>query len=153
MMNRRTALKVMAWGLGMGMTDLANAQSATDKRMSDELAVIHGNTEFAADLYARLREQAGNLFFSPYSISTALAMTYAGARGQTAEEMARTLHFRLDQAHLHPAYAVLSANLKTSGKKSGSELYIANALWGQRGYHFLPDFVNLNKKSYDAGLF
>src|SRR5215475_14403942 len=63
---------------------------------------------FAADLYARLRStEKGNLFFSPQSISTALAMTYAGARGQTAEEMAHTLHFSLPQDRLPPAYAEL----------------------------------------------
>jgi serpin B len=152
MMNRRTALKRMALGLGMGMTKLANAQSGIGNGRADELAVVKGNTEFATDLYAQLREQGGNLFFSPYSISTALAMTYAGARGQTAQEMAKTLHCTLDQAQLHPAYAALIANLKASGKKSGCALHIANALWGQRGYPFLADFLTLNKKSYDAGL-
>jgi serpin B len=145
-------LKLIALGLGMGITDLTNAQPAIGKN-AEEIAVIDGNKKFAADLYAKLRDQKGNFFFSPYSISTALAMTYAGARGQTAQELAKTLHFTLDQAHLHPAYAALSANLEASGKKSGCELDIANALWGQSGYHFLPDFLNLNKRSYGAGLY
>src|SRR5260370_10509386 len=155
-MNRRTALRMMALGLGTGLANLAGAQQAIGKGRADEAtvinthtefegAVIKGNTEFAADLYASLRDQRGNLFFSPYSISTALAMTYAGARVHTAAEIAKTLHFSLHQAHLHPAYAALAANLKSSGEKSGCELRIANALWRQRRYDFLPDFLNLNE--------
>jgi serpin B len=56
-------------------------------------SVVDGNTAFACDLYAQLRSSPGNLFFSPYSISTALAMTYAGARGSTEAQMAQVLHF------------------------------------------------------------
>jgi len=152
-MNRRTALKLMAWGLGMGVTNMAEAQSVIDRARADELTLVNGNTEFAVDVYARLCENPGNLFFSPYSISTALAMTYAGARGQTAEEMAKTLHLSLDQTRLHPACGNLIANLKSTEKKSGCELHIANALWGQSGYHFLPHFLDLNKQNYAAGLF
>jgi serpin B len=137
----------------MGVTNLAKAQSVIGKGKADELAVVHGNTEFAFDVYAQLSAGQGNLFFSPYSISTALAMTYAGARGQTAEEMAKTLHLSLDQTRLHPACGNLIANLKSTEKKSGCELHIANALWGQSGYHFLPHFLDLNKQNYAAGLF
>jgi serpin B len=67
--------------------------------------------------------------------------------------MAKTLHFALDPARLHPAYATLAANLTNSGKKSGCELHIANALWGQSGYPFLPDFLNLNQKYYGGSLY
>src|SRR5215510_13720384 len=73
----------------------------------DVAKVAQGNNVFAFDLYARLRDKDGNLFYSPYSISTALAMTYAGARGQTADQMAQTLHFALEPQRLHPAFAGL----------------------------------------------
>jgi serpin B len=152
-MNRRTSLKLMALGLGMGLTNRARAQTVVNKGAADELPVSKGITEFAMDLYARLRDEKGSLFFSPYSVSTALAMTYAGARGQTALEMAKTLHFTLDQGHLHRAYAALGANLQTTGKKAGTDLYIANALWGQHGYHFLPDFLKLTEENYGAGVY
>jgi len=131
-MNRRTALKLMALGLGAGMTKLANAEAAVDKRLSDESAVIRGNTEFATDLYAKLREKPGNLFFSPYSISTALAMTTAGARDQTLEQMTKTLHFTLGQERLHPAFAALLWELNAGGKPRGYQISMANALWGQK---------------------
>ena len=69
---------------------IGTVASAEEGRMS---SVVEGNSQFAVDLYGKLRNQPGNLFFSPSSISTALAMTYAGARGETAEQMARVLHF------------------------------------------------------------
>ena len=79
------------------------APSATD--MDAELAdLVNGNSAFAFDLYRALCVEDGNLFYSPYSISLALAMTYAGARGETERQMADTLHFLLPQDRLHPAF-------------------------------------------------
>ena len=68
----------------------------------------------AVDLYAELRAQPGNLFFSPESISTAFAMAYAGARGQTASEMAAVFHFTLPPDRLHPAMGALLAAMNPS---------------------------------------
>ena len=113
--------------------------------------VITGNNAFALDLYAQLRKQEGNLFFSPYSISTALAMTYVGARGETEKQMAYVLRFDPDQSKFHPAFAQVIHDL-TVEKKKGYELNVANALWGQKGYKFLPEFLNLTNQSYGAGL-
>jgi len=70
----------------------------------DMKALPASNNAFAVDLYQKLRTQDGNLFFSPYSISVALAMTYAGARGETETQMASTMHFDLPQERLHPAF-------------------------------------------------
>lgn len=117
----------------------------------DVEAVVQGNTDFALDLYDRLRQQDGNLFLSPYSISTALAMTYAGARGETAEQMADVLHFPLGQQRLHPAVAAMMSADKAAAKEAGYRLHVANALWGQQGYGFLEDFLALNNKYYGAG--
>jgi serpin B len=114
--------------------------------------VVEGNTAFALDLYGRLREQKGNLFFSPYSISSALAMTYAGARQHTQEEMAKVLHFPKDQTHLHPAFARLNWELMGGGKGQGCQLNIANALWGQKDKKFRDDFRQLTRDHYGAGL-
>ncbi len=117
-----------------------------------DVIVAQGNNAFAAALYARLREQEGNLFFSPFSISGALAMTHAGARGETEAQMAQVLHFRLDQARLHPAFASLMAALSAGAEKGGYELSIANALWGQKGYGFLAEFLKTTREHYGAGL-
>lgn len=118
---------------------------------SDLKTVVQGNDEFAFDLYARLRGQGGNLFFSPESISTALAMTHAGARGDTAEQMAKTLHFTVKGEQLHAAFHALIDEFNGAGKKRGYQLSIANGLWGQKGFGFLPEFLKLTEKNYGAG--
>src|SRR5205823_3266265 len=112
-------------------------------------AVVRGNNAFAFDLYARLRGQDGNLFLSPYSISTALAMTYAGARGETAGEMAKVLHFPGGD-RLPLAFAALVKEVGAPHK--GYQLSTANALWGQKGYPFRPEFLKLVKDEYGGGL-
>jgi len=124
-----------------------------------ELAgLVVGNSVFALDLYQVLREEGGNLFYSPYSISLALAMTYAGARGETERQMADTLHFTLPQDRLHPAFNAL--DLELAGRGEGAEgkdgegfrLNIVNAIWGQTGYKFLREFLDVLAENYGAGL-
>ncbi len=123
----------------------------TSKLSVDVETVVKGNNTFALDLYHQLRNRERNLFFSPYSISTALAMTYAGARGQTATEMSKVLRFTLEQESLHLAFAALMANLHAE-KQQGFQLRIANRLWGQQGYGFLNTFVQLTQDNYGAAL-
>lgn len=113
--------------------------------------VAEGNNKFAFDLYSQVKQDDGNLFLSPFSISTALAMTYAGARGNTATQMSNTLHFTLDQEGLHPAFSTLMHDLRADAEKSGFELSIANALWGQEGYTFHKEFTDITKNYYQAG--
>jgi serpin B len=113
------------------------------------VAVVVGNTAFATGLYGRLRNRIDNLFFSPESISTALAMTYAGAGGNTASEMANTLHFTLPQDWFHPAMGALLNHL--NAEHDGYQLRVANALWARQGYTFLDDFLNLTKCDHGAG--
>jgi serpin B len=117
---------------------------------ADRTTVVEGNNVFAVALYGRLRNQSGNLFFSPESISTALAMACAGARGDTASEMAKTLHFTLPPEKLHPVMGALLSDLNAAHE--GYQLSVANALWAQQGYTFLDDFLNLLKTNYGAGL-
>jgi serpin B len=124
-----------------------------------ELAdLVAGDSAFAFDLYRHLRAQEGNLFYSPHSISLALAMTYAGARGETEHQMAAVLHFLLSQARLHPNFNALDMQLTQRGEGArgkdgrGFRLNIVNALWGQVGYHFLPEFLDTLAANYGAGL-
>ena len=146
---------------GSGATDApadkhARAEpAATETEVSD---LVRGNGAFAFDLYRTLSADEGNLFFSPYSISTALGMTYAGARGATEKQMADTLHFLLPQDRLHPAFNTLHLDLDSQGGKnedndpSAFQLNIANALWGRKGYHFLDEFTTVAAESYGAGV-
>jgi serpin B len=117
---------------------------------ADRTVVVKGNNAFAVALYGQLRNRSGNLFFSPESISTALAMAYAGARDNTASQMAKTLHFTLPPEQLHPAMGALLSDLNAAHE--GYQLSVANALWAQQGYTFLDDFLNLLKTDYGAGL-
>lgn len=110
---------------------------------ADWQAAMQGNTEFALKLYGQLKATEGNLFFSPYSLSTALAMTYAGARGGTEAQMAGALCFSLGQDRLHPAFADLGTRLAAIGEEGQVELKIANALWPRVGYPFLAEYLAL----------
>ena len=126
--------------------------------------LVRGNNAFAFDLYHALSDGEGNLFYSPFSISQALAMTSTGARGGTQRQMADTLHHRLPQSGLHPAFNALDRTLASRGKgppgtpNSDGEagqyfrLNIANAVWGQHGYQFLPDFLDVLAANYGAGM-
>ena len=131
---------------------LLRAQGTETKAMNaaDLKVVVAGNNAFAVALYGQLRNQTGNLFFSPESISTALAMAYAGARGDTASQMAKTLHFTLPLDQLNPAMGALLGDLNSTHQ--GYQLSVANALWAQQGYTFLDAFLNLLKTDYGAGL-
>jgi serpin B len=131
--------------LASPMTNQAQSPASADRT-----AMVDGNNAFAVDLYSRLRSQNGNLFFSPESISTALAMTYAGARGQTAAEMEKTLHFTLPPDRLNPAMGALLNDLNAT--HTGYQLREANALWAQQGYTFLPAFIEITQRNYGAGL-
>ena len=124
---------------------------------TDVAEVARGNNTFAFELYEALREsEDGNLMFSPYSISTALAMTYAGARGDTEAEMAQTLHF-LAQDRLHPALNALDLGLAPRAEQAPEggdplQLDIANSVWGQRDYDFASAYLDTLALYYGAGL-
>lgn len=125
----------------------------------DKKVLATDNTAFAFDMYAKLVETdpKKNLFISPYSISSALAMTFAGAKGQTATEMANAMHFGLPADRLHPAFNALDLALESRGSEkveSGApfELSVSNALWGQTGFPFEQGFLDLLAKNYGAGM-
>lgn len=130
----------------------ARSEIAPSATAPDVKSVADSNNRFALDLYGKLKKGDENLFYSPYSISTALAMTYAGARTTTAEEMAKTLRFDLPPDRLHPAHAEMILDLNEAGKKGDFQLSVANRLWGQKGESFLKEFLDLTERSYGAGL-
>ena len=125
---------------------------------SDMATLVNDNSGFAFDLYQALKKEDGNIFYSPYSISLALAMTYAGARGETEKQMADTLHYLLSQSTLHPAFNSLDIELGKRGEGAkcedgeGFRLNIVNAIWGQKDYEFLSSYLDLLAENYGAGL-
>jgi serpin B len=152
----------------------------------DTKLVAEGNSRFAMQLYQKLRDDKGNLFLSPYSISAALAMTYAGARGPTQEQMARVLgyptarhvaqppsageqritpegggatgagalqaHGPMSPEQFAQVFGKTVTDLNARGGGDKYELRVANALWGQKSYEFLPAFVGLVEKQYGGAL-
>jgi serine protease inhibitor len=168
---RSLAVGLTVLGCAVGWArDVREGPAEVEKKVPDEQRVAEGNNAFALDLYAKLKAEEGNLFFSPFSISTALAMTYAGARANTEAQMAKVLKFpwelltvpgdladvgeyvKLRQDKLHQAFKKLIENLNARQEQDAYELTVANALWGQKGYPWLPDFLKLTQQNYGAGL-
>ena len=115
-----------------------------------DLAV--GINAFASDLHTRLAKDAkGDLFFSPFSLEVALAMTAAGAKGDTLDEMRKVLHLPTDP---HPAFGALVNHLNSAGrdKLRAYELTVANAIWAQKDFPWHEEFTDLTRKHYGAGL-
>jgi serpin B len=125
---------------------------------ADMDSLVNGNSTFALNLYQSLKDTDGNLFYSPYSISEALAMTYGGASGSTATQMASALQFLLSQSQLHPAFNNLDQILATRGQGAqgtdgkGFRLNVVNAIWGQKDFSFKSEYLDLLAQNYGAGL-
>jgi serpin B len=112
--------------------------------------VVAGNNRFAADLYAKLCEKDENVFYSPYSVSSALAMTSLGARGETARQMQTALQF--PGGVPHQDFGGQNGILNNSAGNRPYRLSVANALWGQKGLPFEKTFLADAKRYYGAGL-
>ena len=125
------------------LVSTSNSQTVKD--------VVKGNNEFTFSLYDQINDKEENVFFSPYSVSSALAMTYNGARGKTMDEMSEVLNFSKDLNALSQNYSELN-NYITGLSSKKIQLDIANAIWGQQGFGFEKEFLELNKKYYGAGI-
>jgi serpin B len=154
--------------ISFGIGRVANAQTAQTH------SLVEGNTAFALDLYAHLSGTPGNLFFSPFSISTCLAMTYAGARGDTEMQMRQVLHFSQGQEGVPSSFDELLRQvnglekqagpqliavsppqlreLNDAERREGIQLETANALWTQRDEPFLPAFLKTASDDYQADI-
>jgi serpin B len=134
---------------GVGTSRAAETPLPTADQMR---TLVEGNSSFAVDCYRQLRSSEGNLFFSPYSISTALALTYGGARGETEKQMAKVLRFSLDQSSLHAVFEALQSQFNAMQKENGLKLFVANSLWPQQGYPFRDTYLSLAQKHYGVSI-
>ena len=148
-------------GCAPGPAGVTVAQSAIPRETSPSIpegdlpALVQVDNDFGLALYQVLRQEEGNLFYSPFSISLALAMAYAGARGQTEQEMAQALRFTLPQDRLHPAFNALLLDLDRRAEEADDEAFqmsIANSIWGQRDYAFLQEYLDVLARNYGAGM-
>ncbi len=150
-MNRSTTT-----GLGTVLAVLALAPAAVGQDKGPPprpapVAAPAAPNQFAFDLYARLRGADGNMFFSPYSLSAGLALAYEGARGETARQMAAVLRLPTDHAGSPPTPPA-RPKPPEAGKPSGVQFHMANALWGQEGYGFRPEYRKALAERHGAEL-
>jgi serpin B len=146
----RTMLILLTVLMFLGCTHMPAAEKEPQPDMTE---LVEANNEFSVNIYHELVEkQEGNLFVSPFSINTALAMTYAGARGETARQMREVLRYSLPDERIHPAFGQLLNDMNRRQKEAAYQLSVANALWGQKGYDFLDDYLRRTRRNYDAGL-
>ncbi|MBN1669127.1 MAG: serpin family protein [Anaerolineales bacterium] len=151
-----------AWLAGCSSSQLATATDASAAPISgsDQPAtmetgnaeidqLVRDNTSFAFDLYRQLFKPQSNLAFSPYSLSSSLALAYAGARHQTASQMAAALHFNLPADQLHAAFDMLEQELTN---RDQADLSSANALWAPSGRNYQVQFLETLAAHYGAGL-
>ncbi|MCH2125207.1 MAG: serpin family protein [Pirellulaceae bacterium] len=130
--------------------DLEVASSVGD--VVDVAPVVEGGNRFALDLYRQLREQEGNLFFSPASSSIALTMALAGASGKTAQAMRSTLHLQMPEVEIHRVMRQLQSAWSQAKQNQPVQLHIASRLWGDDRQNFLTPFLEVTRRQYDAPL-
>ncbi len=160
------ALPLLLGGCGGGPSPGGETVESSQPRldgttvpMADVTTQAQNNATFAFDLYGQLDGAKGNLFFSPYSVSSALAMTWAGAAGDTATGIATALDFTLPPAEAHAAFDALDqvfatrAKIGTSASGSGPfALNVANALWAQKGLLLETPFLDTLAEDYGSGV-
>ena len=141
---------------GLVQSKAARITQGLDVPESDTTTLVEGNSQFAFNMYQALKDEPGNLFYSPYSITQALAMTYAGAHGKTQQQMVAALHFAFPDDRLHATLNALDVGMAAAGESQDEHnafrLSMLNALWGQSGYAFQPDFLDVLGKYYGAGI-
>lgn len=169
-------------GVGANDSDTTSDNTETDSSQTDERIILNksqlphnqspapssdtlqqlslDNAAFALDLYSQLGAGSkDNLFFSPFSLSMALAMSYGGARNETEQQMADTLHFSLGQQKLHEAFNKISLELLGRKEPAGSEaengfdLVLANGIWVDKPFPILPSYLDLLSENYNTGIY
>lgn len=134
-------------GSGASSTTKADDSKSTPEGVNK---TINSNNQFAFDLYLKLKDvpeyNESNIFFSPYSISVALGMTYEGAKGETAEEIQSVFYFPEDKNIRQSSFAKIYNQINKVDKKY--KLHTANALWAQKDYKFLEEYINTIEKYY-----
>lgn len=141
---------VVGTALFIGLTNAPSSAPATPVYAP----LVADNTDFALNLYSQLETEnpTNNIFFSPYSISTCFGMVYAGARGETALQMAEALDWSTNQDEIGPEFGALQAEVNAQQSTNGVSLNVANGLWAQTNFPFLPAFLDNASNNYEASV-
>ncbi|MBX3260950.1 MAG: serpin family protein [Labilithrix sp.] len=179
----KSAHVALLLALGLGLSACSDSESDAEKGAGEKVEVARSSQQrdtnpeltdaerasfaasqatFAVDLYRAVAEDpdhAGkDLFLSPHSVSTALAMTYAGARGENAAEMREALRFDLPDDRIHVAFNALDLALESRGEGADGadgepfRLSVTNSIWGQKGAPFEAPYLDTLARNYGAGL-
>lgn len=149
MRTSNTISLVLGTVLGVGLFHSPSHTSATPSYAP----LVAGNTDFALNLLRQLETPDNpNIFFSPFSISACLGMVYAGANGQTALQMAAALSLSTNPAEVGPEFGALQAELNALQSSNGIHLNVANGLWAQTNFPFLPAFLDNASNNYAASV-
>lgn len=150
---KQISLKLGVWLVA----GLAAAQAASAQNSNSTQLLVQANNRFAIDIFRKVSPQpTENAFLSPYSLSSALAMTWAGAKGETADEMAKALHLaEVPPGEVTRDFTALNAALAEAQTASGAQLSVANSLWPDQNPEnpFMPEYLNSIEKDFAAGLF
>jgi len=141
----KTMKKIILTFLIISWSNSINAQSFT--------RTVKKNNKFSFELFKEIFTKDSNSFISPYSISSALAMTYAGAKGNTEKQMAAVLHYELNQIKTHTGFNLLNTYFKSYASDSSIILSIANAIWKDENWHFNQEYLDLTNKYYQASIY
>ncbi len=145
-------LTTFLWSCSHRVHEQQATEEVSEEEVTQKTNIPMQNNEFAFDLMRQIPVGDDNMVISPFSISTALAMTYAGARENTMEQMAEVMHFDTDQQRFHEAYRNYLQSMQTRAEEN-IELNIANSLWAQEDYHFLDSFFETVETNYDSKTF
>src|SRR5262249_26444807 len=151
----RRMARLSAWFRGLfgrrGKPECAPLMSDAPLPAREPRSLAEDNNDFALALYGRLRQRSDNLVFSPFSIRTALGMTYAGARAETAVQMREALCCSSSDERLHAGFADIIQRLNAAG--GGKYAFVvAHSLWGQEGPPLQPEFLDRIARQYDGGM-
>jgi len=144
---KKISIAILTFILAFALFGCTVPVDIPEPNKEDIANIIEANNQFALDLYSQFKDDK-NMFFSPWSISTALTMTYEGAKGQTAEEMKSVLHLPDNQETIKTSYYWIQSEINKEPKSY--KLHTANALWAQQDYQFLQEYTDPMQKYYSA---
>jgi serpin B len=117
-------------------------------------SLVKSNTRFAFDLYHHLRSSRNNLFFSPFSISEAIAMVYGGSKNETADQIANTLRFTMPDSTIHAGFDSLVLSLEYLANETGAyTINNANSIWMQESLTVQSSYLDLLSAYYNTGVY
>lgn len=143
-------MRILCYLLAICCIGCGHNLPATEQSLPDTSGLAEQNNRFALDLYQRLSPDNDNLFFSPWSLYNALAMTLGGARGNTKKQMEQVLAVDMGRGELYAAFYAVNKTINDMNRAEGVSTLCANGVWAQDGYPLQREFMKMAETSFDA---